>query len=59
MHLVDSVGREPRLRYVCCLHEQGAAYAAQAYGEYTGTLAAALVTTGPGGTNSVDGPTGS
>jgi acetolactate synthase-1/2/3 large subunit len=55
MHLVDSVGREPRLRYVCCLHEQGAAYAAQAYGEYTGTLAAALVTTGPGGTNSVTG----
>src|SRR5580692_2008959 len=55
MHLVDSVGRQPGLEYVCCLHEQAVAFAAQAHAEYTGTLAAALVTTGPGGTNSVTG----
>jgi acetolactate synthase I/II/III large subunit len=55
MHLVDSVGRQPGLDYVCCLHEQGVAYAAQAHGEYTSSLAAALVTTGPGGTNAVSG----
>jgi acetolactate synthase I/II/III large subunit len=55
MHLVDSVGRQPGLEYVCCLHEQAVAYAAQAHAEYTGTLSAALVTTGPGGTNAVTG----
>src|SRR5580700_10352344 len=55
MHLVDSVGRQPGLEYVCCLHEQAVAFAAQAHAEYTGELAAALVTTGPGGTNTVTG----
>lgn len=55
MHLVDSVGRQPGLEYVCCLHEQAVAFAAQAHAEYSGSLAAALVTTGPGGTNAVTG----
>ncbi|WP_263419084.1 thiamine pyrophosphate-binding protein [Terriglobus albidus] len=55
MHLVDSVGRQAGLEYVCCLHEQGVAFAAQAHAEYTGTLSAALVTTGPGGTNAITG----
>jgi acetolactate synthase I/II/III large subunit len=55
MHLVDSVGRQPGLEYVCCLHEQACAYAAQAHAEFSGSLAAVLVTTGPGGTNAVTG----
>lgn len=55
MHLVDSVGRQRGLEYVCCLHEQAVAFAAQAHAEFTGSLAAALVTTGPGGTNAVTG----
>jgi acetolactate synthase-1/2/3 large subunit len=55
MHLVDSAGRNPGFQYVCCLHEQACAFAAEAYAEYTQGLAAALVTTGPGGTNSVTG----
>ncbi len=55
MHLVDSFGRQPDVEYVCCLHEQSAAFAAQAYAEYSGELSAALVTTGPGGTNAVTG----
>jgi acetolactate synthase-1/2/3 large subunit len=55
MHLVDSVGRQPGLEYVCCLHEQAAAYAAQAHAEFSGRLSAVLVTTGPGGTNAVTG----
>ena len=55
MHLVDSVGRQPGWEYVCCLHEQAVAYATQAHAEFTGSLAAALVTTGPGGTNAVSG----
>jgi acetolactate synthase I/II/III large subunit len=55
MHLVDSVGRQPGLEYVCCLHEQACAFAAQAHAEYTNTPSAVLVTTGPGGTNAITG----
>jgi acetolactate synthase-1/2/3 large subunit len=55
MHLVDSVGRCPRLRYVCNLHEQACAIAAEAYGQYANKLGVALVTTGPGGTNTLTG----
>jgi acetolactate synthase-1/2/3 large subunit len=55
MHLADSVGKRPELDYVCCLHEQGCAFAAEAYGEYTNRLGAALVTAGPGGTNAITG----
>lgn len=55
MHLVDSVGRQPGMEYICCLHEQAVAFCTQAHAEFTGQLAAALVTTGPGGTNSITG----
>jgi len=55
MHLVDSFGRQKGIDYVCCLHEQAVSFATQAYAEYTSELSAALVTTGPGGTNSVTG----
>src|SRR6266568_431908 len=55
MHLADSVGRNPDIEYVCCLHEQACAFAAEAYSEYTNNLGVALVTTGPGGTNTVTG----
>jgi len=55
MHLVDSVGRQQGLEYVCCLHEQACAFAAQAHAEFTSKPAAVLVTTGPGGTNTVTG----
>jgi acetolactate synthase I/II/III large subunit len=57
MHLTDSVGRNPELEYVCCLHEQACAFAAEAYAEYTNGLGVALVTTGPGGTNTITGLT--
>jgi len=33
MHLVDSFGRQKGIEYICCLHEQAAAFAAQAYAE--------------------------
>lgn len=58
MHLVDSVGRSRDLEFVCNLHEQASAIAAEAYGQYTNHLGAALVTTGPGGTNAVTGVAG-
>ena len=55
MHLVDSVGRQAGLEYVCCLHEQAASFAAQAHAEYMSSTSAVLVTTGPGGTNAITG----
>ena len=55
MHLVDSAGKCRRIEYVCNLHEQACAIAADAYGQYTSRFGAALVTTGPGGTNTLTG----
>jgi acetolactate synthase-1/2/3 large subunit len=55
MHLNDAIGREKRLSYVCCHHEQACAIAAQGYYRLTNRLAAVNVTTGPGGTNAITG----
>jgi acetolactate synthase-1/2/3 large subunit len=59
MHLVDSVGKEPGINFVACLHEQGASIAADGYAQYSGNLGVALVTTGPGSTNAITGVAGS
>ncbi|MCL1941148.1 MAG: thiamine pyrophosphate-binding protein, partial [Synergistaceae bacterium] len=58
MHLVESLGANNDLRYICNLHEQAAAIAADAYAQYTNKLGVALVTTGPGGTNAITGVAG-
>jgi len=58
MHLNDSLGHYPGIEYVCMLHEQAAAIAAEAYARVTNNLGVAMVTTGPGGTNAVTGVAG-
>lgn len=58
MHLVESLGRQAGLRFVCNLHEQACAIAADAAAQYTNQLGVALVTTGPGGTNAITGVAG-
>lgn len=50
-HLVDSLGRS-KLRAVCCLHEQGAGFAAVGYAMLHG-LGVCITTSGPGATNAV------
>ena len=55
MHLDDSLGGNERIGYVCTLHEQAAAIAAEAYSRVTGDLGVAVVTAGPGSTNAVTG----
>jgi acetolactate synthase I/II/III large subunit len=55
MYLVDSLGRERAIDFVANLHEQAAAIAAEAYAQCSGRPGVALVTTGPGGTNTVTG----
>jgi acetolactate synthase-1/2/3 large subunit len=58
MHLNDSLGRCGDIEFVCNLHEQASAIAAEAYARVTNDLGVALVTTGPGGTNAVTGVAG-
>lgn len=57
MHLVDSIGRS-RIRYIPCLHEQAATIAAIGYSQYLNKMGVVLVTTGPGGTNTLTGVAG-
>src|SRR5574341_1776 len=58
MHLNDSLGRREDIEFVCNLHEQASAIAAEAYARITNQLGVALVTTGPGGTNAITGLVG-
>ena len=58
MHLNDSLGQCRSIEYVCNLHEQASAMAAETYAKASGDLGVALVTTGPGGTNAVTGVAG-
>jgi len=58
MHLVDSVGKHPDMRYVCNYHEQACAIAAEAFARVRNGVGACLVTTGPGSTNALSGIAG-
>jgi acetolactate synthase-1/2/3 large subunit len=58
MHLVDSLGRNENLRYVATHHEQAACMAAEGYSRIAEKPGVALVTSGPGGTNTITGVCG-
>lgn len=58
MHLVDSVGKHPKLKYYCPHHEQAAAIAAEGYARTSGKIGVVVVTSGPGGTNTLTGVIG-
>lgn len=53
MHLVDALGQNPDITFIPTHHEQAAAIAAEAYSRVNETLGVALVTTGPGATNTL------
>ncbi len=55
MHLNDSLGKCRDIEYVCNLHEQASAIAAEAYARVTNNLGVCMVTSGPGSTNAVTG----
>lgn len=55
MHLTDSLGRSDKITEVSLLHEQAVAIATEIYASASEQVGAALVTTGPGGTNTVTG----
>jgi acetolactate synthase-1/2/3 large subunit len=55
MHLLDSVGRHPDLRYYCNYHEQASAVSAEGYARIRGDVGVCLVTVGPGAANALSG----
>jgi acetolactate synthase-1/2/3 large subunit len=58
MHLNESLSRSKQIEFVCNLHEQASAIAAENYSKGTNHLGVAMVTTGPGGTNAITGLAG-
>lgn len=57
MHLTESVGNSG-INYIPCLHEQAATIGAIGYSQYLNKMGVVLVTTGPGGTNTITGVAG-
>ncbi|MFH1620274.1 MAG: thiamine pyrophosphate-binding protein [bacterium] len=58
MHLNDAVGKCKGLGYICSHNEQASAMGAEGYSRVSGRLGVAVVTTGPGGTNTLTGVIG-
>lgn len=57
MHLNDAVGRNTNVQHISMHHEQAIAMAVEAYSRVKG-FGVGLVTTGPGGTNTITGLVG-
>lgn len=58
MHLNDSFGACESIQYICNHHEQASAIGAEGYARVAGSLAVVVVTSGPGGTNTMTGVIG-
>src|SRR5581483_11474009 len=58
MHLNQSLGSQIAVEAICNSHEQASAICAEAYAKATNHLGVCMVTTGPGGTNTVTGVAG-
>ncbi len=53
--IYDELYKTPEIKHVLVRHEQGATHAADGYARSTGKVGVALVTSGPGATNTVTG----
>lgn len=58
MHLLDSVSRSSRIRYICNHHEQASAMAAEGNARWRSGIGVCFATSGPGATNTVTGIAG-
>lgn len=58
MHLNNAMGLNPDISTIFNHHEQASAMAAEAYARLTGKMAAVVVTSGPGATNTLTGVMG-
>ncbi|HVA45092.1 MAG TPA: thiamine pyrophosphate-binding protein [Pirellulales bacterium] len=55
LHLIHSIAETDGISFVCPMHEQAGAMAADGYARVTGNLGAAVATSGPGATNLLTG----
>ena len=55
LHLIHSIAEAKGTGFICPLHEQAGAMAADGYARVTGGLGCALATSGPGATNLITG----
>ena len=53
IYLCDSLQRSKKIKYISCHHEQAVSFAAESYARQNDDIGIALVTTGPGGTNTI------
>ncbi len=53
--LCDALYKSKKLKYVSCHHEQAVSFAAESYSRIKNKPGAAIITTGPGGTNCATG----
>lgn len=58
LHIIDSIVRNKKLRYVCTHHEQAAAMAAECYSRVSENIGVCVVTFGPAATNTLTGVAG-
>ncbi len=58
IHLIDSIGKAKKIKYICNHHEQACAIAAEGYGRTTEKIGVCIVTSGPGSTNAITGVMG-
>ena len=54
-HLVDSLSKSNKVKYIQCYHEQSAAIVAEGYALESGKYGVAISTSGPGATNMMTG----
>ena len=59
MHILDSLSQSKKINKYYNLHEQASGFCADGYSLYTGKTGVCIVTTGPGGTNTVTAVTSS
>ncbi|KRB83149.1 acetolactate synthase [Sphingomonas sp. Root710] len=55
--LYEAIARQDRIRHILVRHEQAAVHAAEGYARASGRIGVALVTSGPGATNTITGLT--
>lgn len=58
MHLLDSVSKSKKIRYICNHHEQACSMAAESYSRVKNSIGVCYATSGPGATNIVTGIAG-
>jgi len=55
IYLCDALHKSKKIKYVSCHHEQAVSFAAESYSRVKNKPGAAIITTGPGGTNCTTG----